>query len=242
MPDPDDILDWRRHHQGAEADDYSPDAHAAAVDAALGLHEPGEQIKVAALPTLTTATDQMRAFADWLAPFKLSPGALKAVGLRTLALCWMAGAGPCRGLSQRAVADLLGLTRASMSHACREIAAKTGLQARGMRSGAAVAAYRAVAVGGWHRRRVNNGYAHKAQQTVNVMPGADAWLRARGDRRVLLVELGRIELAADRRAALQELMASNPRKRIEALRIVRSHAGGKKSVRPAERGGLCVVR
>lgn len=241
MPDADEILDWRRYHQSAETDDYNPDDHAAAVDAALGLHEPGEQIKVADLPTLPAATDQMRAFADWLAPFKLSPGALKAVGVRTLALCWMANTGPCRGLSQRAVADLLGVTRATMSHACREIAAKTGLQARGMRSSDTVAAYRAVAVSGWHRRRVNDGHVRKAQQTANVLPGADAWLRARGDRRALLVELGRIELAADRRAALHELMAKNPRKRVEALRIVRSHAPIKKSVPPRRHRRLGVI-
>lgn len=234
MPDADDILDWRRHHQGAEADDYNPDAHAAAVDAALGLHEPGEQKPAADLPA--AATDQMRAFADWLAPFKLSPGALKAVGVRTLALCWMANTGPCRGLSQRAVADLLGVTRATMSHACREIAAKTGLQARGMRSSDTVAAYRAVAVSGWHRRRVNDGHVRKAQQTANTVPGADAWLQARGDRRTLLVELGRIELAADRRATLHELMAKNPRKRVEALRIVRSHARSKKTITPHRSG------
>lgn len=220
--------------------DYSPDDHAAAVDAALGFSEPD------APPPATNAPDvaeQMHQFAAWLAPFRLSPAAVQAAGVRTLALCWMANAGPCRGLSQRAVADMIGVSRATVSHACIEIKKATGIRARGMRSDAAVAAYTALMTTRWHSRRGNDRKERRALAALKTEPAAAAWLDTikRQQRRRLLVEVGRLKMAPLMHGALRQLGEQRPCRHADALRIVRTHAAPKKTISTAETSGLAVT-
>jgi len=208
--------------------DYSPEDHAAAVDAALGFSEPD------AAPATTTpaVAEQMHRFAQWLAPPRLTPTAVRAAGVRTLAFCWMAGAEPCRGLSQRAVADMIGVSRATVSHACIQIKKATGIRARGMRSDAAVDTYTALMATRWRSRRRNDLRERRALASLKTEPTAAAWFDTieRARRRRLLVEVGRLPAAVHMRAALRKLAADRPDALTDALRIVRSHAPPKKTL------------
>jgi len=213
------------------ADDFDADAHAADIDAANGWKEPGEE---PATREPIAVSEQIRQFAAFLAPADLSQVTPRAVGIRALALCWMANAGPCRGLTQRAVADRIGCTRASISHACREITQATGVRASGMRSAAAVEGCRALMKKRWQRRRTNDRYAARAGASLRTEPEAARWLDTLkpAPRRTLLVEVGKLGKAAAMRAALQALAASRPSDHAAALRIVRLHRGpGRKDPR-----------
>jgi hypothetical protein len=185
----------------------------------------------------------MRQFAQWLAPFRLTPAAVQAAGVRTLAFCWMANAGPCRGLSQRAVADMIGVSRATISHACIEIKKATGIRARGMRSDAAVATYTALMATRWHSRRLNDNRERRALASLKTETDAAAWLDTikRPWRRRLLVEIGRLQSAPQMHAALRQLAVDKPRGLVSALRIVRTHAAPKKTITTGKTCGLGVM-
>jgi hypothetical protein len=203
--------------------DYDPDEHAASIDAANGWKEPGEQ---PATCEPIAVSEQIRQFAAFLAPAAdLSQATARAVGIRALALVWMANAGPCRGLTQRDVAERIGCTRATISHACREITQATGFRASGMRSAEAVEGCRALMQKRWNRRRTNDRHAARAGASLRTEPEAARWIDTLkpAQRRALLVEVGKLAKAPAMHAALQDLAASQPRDHAAALRIVRLH-------------------
>jgi hypothetical protein len=220
------------------ADDFDADAHAADIDAANGWKEPGE---VVATREPVAVSEQVRQFAAFLAPADLSQVTPRAVGIRALALVWMANSGPCRGLTQRAVAERIGCTRATISHACREITQATGFRASGMRSAEAVEGCRALMQKRWQRRRTNDRYAARAGASLRTEPDAARWLDTLkpAPRRALLVEVGKLGKAGAMHAALQDLAASQPREHAAALRIVRLHRGPGRNDTPPGKDSFC---
>jgi len=215
------------------ADDFDADAHAADIDAANGWKEPG------APPPPAPISNEVEAFAAFLAPHDLTAAAVRATGVRALAFCWMTQAGAAAGLTQTKLAAKLGLSRAAISHACREIKAATGIRVRGMRSEGVVNLYRQTMAQRWQRRRTNDRYTARAGASLRTEPEAARWLDTLkpAQRRALLVEVGKLGKAAAMRAALQDLSATRPREHAAALRIVRLRRGpGRKDTPPSPSG------
>jgi len=146
-----DTLDWLAsfHCDPLEAEAADDGFDPAAIDAALGLQEPGE---VVACERSDTAEALVKVLTLLLPP-RLCRQGVQAAGLRCVALGWLLDVGGIRQHSQAELAARGGFTKAALSAAVKNLEQATGLRCRGQTRLTACENHRAGAVRGWKTRR-----------------------------------------------------------------------------------------
>ena len=129
-------------------------------------------------PAATDGTDlvpTMQRIFDLTAPAEISTRRVVGAGMDVLALAWLLDVPPLRGMTQTAVAQKLGLTKAAVSKHIRNVSRRTGYRRSDMKEDRHSPKYSDGARAGWKKRTENDKSYQRAHDELANVIGARAW-------------------------------------------------------------------
>ncbi len=106
---------------------------------------------------------------------EISTRRVVGAGMDVIALAWLLDVPPLRGMTQTAVAQKLGLTKAAVSKHIRNVFRRTGYRRADMKEDRHGPKYSAGARAGWKVRTENDRRYQRAHDELGNVIGARAW-------------------------------------------------------------------